>query len=130
MLTPAGRKTVDDAGALWDHITDCLAKPGTAAETLVSAVMVTWLVEDAMPPSTVRDRALADILTVEGFRMADGGPVTEDSTWETGRRLRRALQCLNIPEPDRLGLPGRRISEAGFKFLLVVRRRKGHQPIG
>lgn len=128
VLTPAGRKTVDDAGALWDHIADCLAKPGTAAEALVAAVMVTWLVEDAMPPSTVRDRALADILTVEGFRMADGGPVTEDSAREMGIRCRWALQCLNIPEPVRLGLPAKTISPAGLKFLLDVRRRHGREP--
>lgn len=124
VLTPAGRRMVHDAGALWDHLAERLAHPGTGAEELVCSVLVRWWVDDVMPAWTVQDRVLADILTGAGFRMADGGRVTEESARDLYLRFRWALQCLNIPDSYPAGLTRPKVTGAGLEFLLELRRRQ------
>ncbi|MBG0740769.1 plasmid pRiA4b ORF-3 family protein [Paeniglutamicibacter antarcticus] len=125
--TPAARKIADDDAALWAHVAERFAFPGTNAEDLVHRVIVGWLLEDTMPDRHVIGQVLADILNNSMFRMAGGGPVEELDSMSLHQELRWALGCLDLREPEEKSGKEGKLTLAGIKFLLDVRRRRNRE---
>ncbi|WP_434616044.1 plasmid pRiA4b ORF-3 family protein [Arthrobacter sp. A5] len=127
VLTPAARKMADDDAALWAHVAERLALPGSNAADLVHRVVVGWLLEGTMPEWNVIAAVLADILNNSMFRMPGGAPVEELDAMGLYRDLRWSLGCLDIREPEeKFGKQGP-LTLAGIKFLLDVRQRRSRE---
>lgn len=127
VLTPGGRRLVNNDAALWGYLADRLAHPPAAAIELVHAVVVGWLVKDALPSYDLRARTIAEILTVNGFAYGDG-PVTEREGRTLVRDVFRMLECLNVLVKIDLMSGARKATDAGREFLIEIQRKQHGRP--
>ena len=128
VLTPVGRRLVNNDGALWDYLADRIAHPPAAAIKLVHAVVVGWLMKGALPSYDLRGKVMAGILGANGF-VYDDGPITEREGRALVRDTVRTLECLNVLAKAEDVLSGaREATDAGREFLLEIQRKQHRRP--
>ena len=120
VLSPAGRKLRDGGRPLWDFLAEAVASPADPAAALVTRVVVHWQLEGSTPSWEERTRAIADTLTVEGFRIQGGKPVPPEAAQELYADVRWMLDCLQLKVPDRTAIDDIVLTDGGRKFLLQV----------
>ncbi|MEV7647294.1 plasmid pRiA4b ORF-3 family protein [Arthrobacter sp. NPDC089319] len=120
--SPAARRTYDDDAALWDCLADRMADQENLALRVGLEALVRWLLGDQHIPRSQRGYAMASELFHAGLRPAGGGELTEQDGEEIYHELRRQLNSLGLFEGELL-LGGRKLTPAGLKFLLTLRRR-------
>ncbi|KUM32464.1 plasmid pRiA4b ORF-3 family protein [Arthrobacter sp. EPSL27] len=120
VLSPAGRKVRDGGRPLWDFLAEAVASPADPATALVARVVVHWLLEGSTPSWEQRNHVIADIMTVEGFRIQGGKPVPPDAAQELYSDVRWMLDCLQLKVPERRAVEDTVLTDGGRKFLLQV----------
>ena len=100
LLTTRGQQLLKaDTPTLWDAVTGTLI-PTEPAQAGAAEILLMLLVTDQAP--AYGSPVIADILTGEGWRTEDGGPLTADGTgWLTGDVTRPP----RVPAPDRKTQP-------------------------
>ncbi len=119
--SPAARKTYDDDAALWDCLADRMADQENLALRVGLEALVRWLLGDQHIPRSQRGHAMMSELFHAGLRPSGGGMLTEEDGEDIYNELRRQLNSLGLFEGDLL-LGGRKLTPAGLKFLLALRR--------
>jgi hypothetical protein len=120
VLSPAGRKTYDGGRKLWDYLADAVAFPSEKATAVVTGLVVAWMLDGSTPSWDRRERIVADVLTVAGFRMKDGSVTPPDVAQELYLNVRGTLECLQLTVPEPKFSEERGLTDGGRKFLLQV----------
>lgn len=120
VLSPAGRKTHDGGRPLWDFLAEAVAFPPEKSIAVVTGIVVRWLLEGSTPSWGRRERIIADVLTVDGFRMKAGAPIPVDVARELYLQVRWTFECLQLKVPERNFLEEPSLTDGGRKFLLQV----------
>ena len=124
LRTPAGREHCDDDEGLWRYLASRMAKPGSLGEDFLHRLFTEWLVENQLPPVSVRGEILVEIMTAEGFHGPDRRPIALPAGRDLARRMADTFGHLNIYLPSSKPWLSQELSEAGMKFLLEVQRRQ------
>jgi hypothetical protein len=125
LLTTAGQQLLDaDTPALWDAVAGTLIPTDPASAGAAELLLMLLLTDQ--PPS-YGSPVIADILTGEGWRTEDGGPLTERGTgWMTGTVTGR-LDFLRLTEKPTVTTRSA-LTPTGRAAAIIALRRHAHQP--
>lgn len=124
LLTPLGRRVVQDLAALWEFVVDRLASPDTPADDVVMRLLVHWELTGTEPEWKTINEVVRSELTFRGFVMKDGnGGIPLDLARDLYLDVRRPLGLLALWGSRMWEGPEPKLSDAGIKFLLDVQRR-------
>ena len=123
LLTPAGRKLVDDSEGLWSYLADRLADPVSGALRLATELKVYWELSGNLPPRDLRAEVVQHALHEAGFRTQTGGTISAGMAYELEVDVYRTFLCLGVWNGNPWELRERTLSDAGVKFLLDVQSR-------
>ncbi|OEH59738.1 plasmid pRiA4b ORF-3 family protein [Paenarthrobacter sp. R1] len=124
LLTPLGRRVVEEPAALWEFLADRLASPDTPADEVVMRLLVHWELTGTEPGWMMIDEVVRSELTFRGFVMTEGnGGIPLNLARDLYLDVRRPLGLLALWGSRMRRGPEPKLSDAGIKFLLDVQRR-------
>ncbi|MFF1830552.1 plasmid pRiA4b ORF-3 family protein [Paenarthrobacter sp. NPDC058040] len=126
LLTPVGRRVVRDPAELWEFLAARCASPDTAADELITRLVVHWELTDSKPQWDNLSEAIAAELSMHGFVLKNGNaPIPPDLGRDIYFHARRPLDCLALWGTRMWKSIDPKPTDAGIKFLLDVQSRWG-----
>lgn len=126
LLTPLGRRVVQNPAALWEFLANHFASPDSPVEKVITQLLVSWELAGVTPGYATIDEAVRSELSMLGFRVSEGnGLIPLELAHELFYDVKRPLEFLSLWGPRMWRRPNAKLSDVGTKFLLDVQRRLG-----
>jgi Plasmid pRiA4b ORF-3-like protein len=121
VLTPRGRRALEQPGDLWDYLVDAIANPKHEAVRLTMRLYTNWYLSGIAPPRIQETAIIRLALEDAGFVARSGHRIPEDWVTDIYRSVLWSLMCLHLFHGGDHLFDRRVLADGGVKFFMAVR---------